>query len=140
MTKSPINKIVQEWFRLATIDLIGAKSLYDLKNEKLWSLVAYHCQQVVEKSIKGYLAYQKIKFNKTHDIGELAHLVLVADSSLDFLLKEADQLTPYAISIRYPDAALKELEKTDVEFALEIALKVYNAILSKITFDGSWSL
>lgn len=140
MAHPKVGKMVQDWFRYANMDLIGARSLYDLKNENLLPLVAYHCEQAVEKSIKGYLAYLKIDFKRIHDIAQLMSLINPISADLKLLLTEAHQLTPYAIGIRYPDSKMDEVTEDDVVTALQIARKVYEKMTSLIPFESQWDI
>ena len=58
-------------------------------------------QQGVEKSIKAVLAARGINFPFTHDIGGLSSICKNAGVPLPDDLREADQLTPYAVALRY---------------------------------------
>lgn len=133
-----LGKIVNEWFSKANEDLRAAEVLFNLDAGKFLSTIPYHSQQAVEKSIKGYLAYKKIKFEKTHDIGKLALLVLQEHPELSEILKEADELTDYAVRFRYPDAAVKDDPSiTEVQSSILIARKVFQKMASLIPFEPS---
>lgn len=135
-----VTATVKEWFSNANEDIRVGQALWDLGPEKYLRAVPYHCQQAVEKAIKGYLAYKKVKFPKTHDLGELATLVIAINPELSDLLKEASRLTPYAVEFRYPDAAKKERTLEDSQDALRIGKKIYLAMTSLIPFDSQWDL
>lgn len=124
--------MIQEWFKLANRDLIAAIALFDLKNSELWLLSAFHCQQVCEKALKGYLVYKNISFNKTHDIGKLGIEVEKFCPELLETLIDAKLLTPFAVEHRYPDAALKNIEYEDVVFALNVAKTILNELSKRI--------
>ncbi len=99
--------------------------------------IVFLTQQCAEKSIKGFLAYNKIKFTKTHDLEILGLEVLKLCPDLNDLLRETKNLNPYAVEFRYPDAAIKSLEIQDIEEALVIATQVYQEMTSRIPFDSS---
>lgn len=59
-------KIYIEWMRAAQDDMI---LLDDIKNNRLiTNLIAFHSQQVIEKSLKAYLEYANIPFKKIHKL------------------------------------------------------------------------
>ncbi len=134
------NKMVQKWFKFAQDDLIAAKALWDLQNERLWRPITFHSQQAAEKAIKGFLAFKKIAFIKNHDINKLAEKVEVLHPELRELLTRARDLIPYAVQFRYPDAVVKDLEKHEVEEALNIATQVLKEMSSLIPFDSLFDI
>lgn len=136
-----VNKTVQRWFANASEDLRVSEVLFQIDATKYLRSIPYHAQQAAEKSIKGYLAYQKVKFPYIHDIGKLATLVLSINPELEDLLKEADDLTDYAIQFRYPDAVnRREPTITDAKEALKTAKKVVETMASLIPFESQWDV
>lgn len=107
-------------------------ALHDLDPSKYLRIVPYHCQQAVEKSLKGYLSYKKIKFEKNHDIASLTKLALPLDPELEKLLEEASVLNAFAIQFRYPDAAKGEPTLEDSQFSLRVAKAICAHFLSLI--------
>ncbi|MCB9073042.1 MAG: HEPN domain-containing protein [Bdellovibrionaceae bacterium] len=91
------------WFRKASQDLQTAKLLLAQNSEVFWGPAVFHSQQAAEKSIKGFLAAQKIRFAKTHDMEILINLVSTADQSLGMELEPAKILTQFAVAYRYPE-------------------------------------
>lgn len=136
-----VNKTVQRWFSNANEDLRVAEVLFQLDAKKYLRTIPYHAQQAAEKSIKGYLAHKKIKFPSVHDIGKLATLVLSINPELTDLLKEADELTDYAVQFRYPDAVnRRDPTIKDAKEALKIAKKTYESMTSLIPFESQWEI
>jgi HEPN domain-containing protein len=117
MKKNDIHSLIHAWFDKADKDLLET--------------VCFHCQQSVEKFLKGYLIYLGIIFPKTHEIGELVTLCEQKDSDISEFKEEADRLTDYAVEIRYPDDYVP-VKRTDAEEALVIAVKVKTYINSKV--------
>ena len=72
----------------------------------------FHCQQSVEKSIKGVLIYYNISFPKTHDIDILIDLLVKNQIETPKPIQESRILTQYAVFSRYPgnddDITLKD--------------------------------
>lgn len=135
-----IPKMVKKWFANAHEDLRAANILHRISPEKYLRIVPYHCQQTAENSIKGFLAYKKINFKKSHDIKELAKLMLPITPGLESLLKKADELTIFAIEFRYPDAAKRPLTVEDSVEALKIAQEIFDAVVALIPFENSFDI
>lgn len=102
MKENNSNSLIQAWFDKAEKDLLSAIHESSFEDAVL-ETVCFHCQQAVEKYIKGYLISLGIIFPKTHEIGELITLCEQKDSDISELKEEADKLTDYAVEIRYPD-------------------------------------
>ncbi len=71
-----------------------------ISGNRPYRLIAYHAQQCAEKYLKAYMVYHDTDFPYTHDIQKLLNLcgshIWIAK------IKDAEELTPYAISARYP--------------------------------------
>ncbi len=71
------------------------------KEEPPYPLVAYHTQQCAEKYLNAFLVYCVVDFPYTHNISILLEL---CDEYADWPeeLQDADKLTLYSITTRYP--------------------------------------
>ncbi len=92
---------VQGWFIKAGHDLASARKLADGDNPILDTAI-YHCQQAVEKALKGYLVHCDQPFEKTHDLEVLVKHAIPYQPGLGAWLETALELTPYATLYRYP--------------------------------------
>lgn len=72
-------RIVKMWFSKSIEDLKAAKLLLSSTTENFWGPSVFHSQQSAEKAIKGFLAFNKIRFAKTHDLEILINLVSQID-------------------------------------------------------------
>lgn len=66
--------------------------------------IGFHAQQCAEKAFKGFLTFHRIPFERRHDLNYLIDLCAPLDRGLEQFRAEADELTPYAVEFRYPDA------------------------------------
>lgn len=123
--------MAKKWFTYAIRDLNAAKGLRSLGSDQKNS-VAFHCQQCVEKAIKGYLVTQNIRPPKSHSIVDLAKLVEPLDSKLAAKLKKAKKFTKYAVVFRYPDAEKKPLTMREVDSALTVAQKIFDLLIATV--------
>jgi HEPN domain-containing protein len=61
-----MKQITKDWLTLAEDDLVAAKTLAN--EERLTSLVAFHCQQCLEKCFKAMIEEQDKPSIKSHDL------------------------------------------------------------------------
>jgi len=121
---------VSAWFLKASHDLRCAH--IDLAaSPPLIEDALFHCQQAVEKAMKGFLtAYDKV-FRKTHDLDALATVCDAIDPSLADTLKESCDLTVFAWEFRYPGETEVPSEE-EARKSLAIASRAYEEILSRL--------
>ncbi|GAB6058802.1 HEPN domain-containing protein [Desulfonatronum parangueonense] len=110
----------RKWITFAEEDLRLAEHALQLSSSCPYRLIAYHAQQCAEKCIKAYLVFHNIDFPYTHNIRKLLQL---CGEDIFSVLHEAEQLTPFAVTTRYPGID-DEVTKSEALFALELAKKV----------------
>jgi HEPN domain-containing protein len=118
------------WLRKASLDIKAAT--HDLgASPPLLADAVFHCQQAVEKSLKGFLMWHGVPFRKTHSLEELGEQCLDLDATLKDLVDRAVPLTEYAWKFRYPgDPEEPSLE--EAQEARQIARDVQEAILARL--------
>ncbi len=67
------------------------------------SIVGFHAQQAVEKSLKAVLHACSAGFGRTHDLTQLCELVSAVGLKLPLPMETIAQLTPYAVTLRYDE-------------------------------------
>jgi HEPN domain-containing protein len=110
----PSKSLINEWIEKAEGDHEVALREYKSKKKKrIYYIIAFHCQQTIEKLLKALLLCHKIEFPKTHDLLRLLHLLKTKDAFLSAIELELSDLSPYAIDFRYPgdDIELSELKQ-----------------------------
>ena len=95
-------KIVDEWMQFAEMDYKTAVHLYETMYPKPLEIICYHCQQAVEKLLKGTLIGEGQQVQRTHDLGILAEQLQTFKEIPDVIFDICDNLTPYGVKIRYP--------------------------------------
>ncbi len=121
---------ITAWLTKAARDLRAAEYLA-ASEEPLLDVVVYHCQQAVEKALKGYLTAQSSPFAKTHSLVALLAQAEVFDAELDGLRDHAEELTPYATRYRYPGEPF-EPGGFEAEQALARATEAVRFILDRV--------
>lgn len=117
---------VRAWLEVAKLDLEAAIRLAE--DPDFARVVVYHCQQAVEKSIKGLLTCHGIRFGRTHDLDILGSLARPLSPALGPVLDRAVDLTPYAWLYRYPPDSRGPLEGEAGE-AIVVARALLDAIV-----------
>ena len=92
-------------------------------------MIAYHAQQCAEKYIKAFLVFHEIEFPYTHNLRKLLQL---CGEDLHQELEEADTLTPFAVTTRYPGID-EEVSKFEALSAIKIAKTVKKQILLSLS-------
>ena len=64
--------------------------------------ICFHCQQYVEKMLKGFLTLHGVEAPWTHNLRRLIQLAAPHLPELAELADASDQLTPHAAETRYP--------------------------------------
>jgi HEPN domain-containing protein len=127
--------LVRNWLKKARRDLLSAKRLAR-GSEPYLDTAIYHCQQCTEKAIKGWLVYNDLPFEKTHDLRLLVTLASEIESKFTEWFDVAEQVSPYATAYRYPSEIL---EPTVEEFqtTLRAANKFYEFVCSLLPIELS---
>jgi HEPN domain-containing protein len=100
-TDRDILQKVRQWLQYGDDDLLLARHGLTLKSGVPYRLIAYHAQQCAEKHLKAYLVFHAVDFPYTHNLARLIELAQQKREWPDSLL-DAEELTPYAITARYP--------------------------------------
>ncbi len=118
------------WLSKAKVDLRAAE--YErTADPPITPDIVFHAQQLVEKSLKGFLSWNDIPFRKTHNLVELGEQCSKLDNTLEALLQRAAVLTEYAWKFRYPGEP-EEPTVLEADEALALAKQVYEAILERL--------
>jgi len=122
-----LRELVRQWLDKAAADFDAAEQL-STQGGRFREIVAFHCQQAVEKYLKALLVRRQIEFPKTHDIAKLLDCMATVDASIAEPLRDADALTPFGVETRYPSDAPEVLPGGEVE-TIGMARVVRNAVM-----------
>jgi HEPN domain-containing protein len=118
------------WFAKAGGDLRAATVDLDA-DPPLAEDALFHCQQAVEKALKGFLTWHDQPFRKTHSLVELGMQCVEIEPDLEPLLREAAKLSEYATRYRYPGEAETAVLEEATE-ALKLAQEVVEQALARL--------
>lgn len=115
----------REWLTYASHDLQAAKFLQAMQPLPV-EIICYHCEQAAEKAIKAIIVFNGTQggLPKKHELifllQQIKNIVAIPENIYDF----AAALTPYGISVRYPNDL--ELLEEDANLALRYAEEIFN--------------
>jgi len=111
----------KEWLSFAEADLGVATHLLATYNPKPLEIVCFHCQQAAEKAVKALIVLNGSQggIPKKHDLFLLLNQIKDTIKIDEKYYNYADILTPYAVSMRYPNELF--LEERHAVKAIEMA-------------------
>lgn len=125
---------VKQWLSYADEDLRLARHALTLSSGSPYRLIAYHAQQCAEKHIKAYLVHKRVDFPYTHNISHLLELCANYGSWAE-TLQDAEELTPYSITTRYPGED-EAVTKEEAVRAVDVASRVREVIRDVLMQEG----
>ena len=76
-------------------------------------IFGFHAQQAAEKLLKAALSFEGIPFRRTHQLRELMEALHDGGSPLPDELSDLDQLSPFAVELRYDDVPVGDVVEMD---------------------------
>jgi HEPN domain-containing protein len=126
----PAGELAREWLARAERDLRVARYLLTMPDSPPES-IGFHAQQCAEKALKGFLIFHRVPFKRLHDLNYLIDLCAPHDPAFEQFRVEADELTPYAVEFRYPDA-LPPMLLEPLQAAVDKAELIYIFVLARL--------
>jgi len=126
----PELELVQQWLERADVDLRSAEVALGA-GPPITEDACFHCQQAVEKLLKGFLTFHGIEFEWSHDIEYLLNLCAREDDSFEQWRTTATPLTAYATRVRYPHRGAPPTPEEAGE-ALTVARDVWRFVLDRL--------
>ena len=89
--------------------IVLEKLIHDVEVDD--SILGFHAQQAVEKSLKAVLSRAGVEFRRTHDLAELLDLMTDAGLAPPPNADRLDELNPFAVAARYGPLDLGPLDR-----------------------------
>ncbi len=93
-----MKETTKSWFKAAEDDLLSAKKL--IEELRLTNIVAFHCQQCIEKTFKGIMEEQNQPALKSHDLLRLQSMAGIQLSQQEIIFLAT--INEVYIDSRYP--------------------------------------
>jgi HEPN domain-containing protein len=104
--------IIQEWIEKAESDFRVASRELKVQEGASLDAVCFHCQQCIEKYVKGFLEWNGIEFPKTHNLTVLLDLALPVAPLWESWRRGFKAVSDFAVEFRYPgEHATREVAK-----------------------------
>ena len=110
---------IKAWIEKADHDLGTAKIIF-LHIPEYYDIIAFHCQQAVEKYIKAILIHNNIEFIRSHDLVYLLDLLSEKIIIDETKFRSVFTLNNYSVQIRYPNRII-HLSKDELVSAIKTA-------------------
>ncbi len=131
---APIIEKVWQWLAYADEDLRVARHELSLPETPPCRVIAFHAQQCAEKCMKAYLVFHGVDFPFTHSLRRLLDLS-ASPAAWAEQLRDAEELSPYALTARYPGEDLV-VSEPEARRAVEIAERVQQAVRGALQDEG----
>jgi HEPN domain-containing protein len=125
-----LRDLVRQWLEKADLDYQAGAQLLEA-GDRLRQIVAFHCQQAVEKYLKALLVRHQVEFPKTHNLRQLLDLASAVAPAVARSLDRCATLTPYGVDIRYP-GDLPDLSPGQDTQAFELARLARETVLGEL--------
>lgn len=122
--------LVRGWLRKTRSDMLAMAA--SLEAGAL-DASCFHAQQAAERFLKAYLIHVGTDFPFTHNLVKLADLAATSDPKFSALRGQAEQLTPYAVELRYDHEFWPEADV--VQEACRSATTVRDFVLTRLPQD-----
>ena len=119
-----------EWLEKASRDLKSAKVLK--QNDCGNDIVAFHCQQAIEKSLKAYLLKQTGHIVEGHSLNYLCKESINYNIEFKRWLKDCAFVNQYYIETRYPADVPLVISDDEADECISIAEEFYKMIIELI--------
>ncbi len=119
-----------EWLDRAQADLQSARLLITGGGDL--NTVVFHCHQVAEKALKGFLLFRSRRHYDGHNITFLVRRAIKLDSDFNQFLEDSPQLNRYYIETRYPTDIPFEIDVDAVKNVFHFSERIYQPIASKL--------
>ena len=114
---------VKEWLQIADEDIYSANFL-NTSPRKPNEIICYHCAQATEKYLKGFLAFNDVIPEKTHNLLFLLELCIKINHDFEEIRTECSILNRYNNEVRYPHRI--EITDDDVNYSIMAVEKIKN--------------
>ena len=122
-----------DWLERAERDLDSARILKDNDGDNCNA--AFHCQQCIEKALKGYILFTSGSHADGHNLTYLCRTAVKRDEKFREWLDESASLNRYYIETRYPTDVGFDVSDAELERIYEMAEDMYGFIFSVISKD-----
>lgn len=123
-----------KWLDKALCDLQSARILFTWGGD--FSNVAFHCQQAIEKALKGFLLFKSGQHFDGHNLTYLCRQAILLDKSFEKWVVQSAMLNNLYIETRYPVDIPLDLDEVVVKNYLNMAEDMFSDIRRELYKSG----
>jgi HEPN domain-containing protein len=106
-----------------------------IEDERLYPVAAFHCQQCIEKALKGYLLYKRHRLYDGHNLTWLCKQASQIDEHFGKWIGRSARLNRYYIETRYPADIPDDISTEEISELAENTEEMLEFITQTIRFD-----
>lgn len=125
----PDSKRYMDWVNKSDADFKSALILF--KYEGDYGIVAFHCQQAIEKLLKALLLKVTSELLDGHSLVFLCRKASLHDANMTGFLKDCAYINQFYIETRYPSDTPLDMTKNEAEDCINITEKIIDYIIEK---------
>ena len=118
-----------DWYKKSRDDMRAAEILENAGADN--SLVAFHCQQSIEKILKGYILKNTHRLLDGHSLIYLIRQASKFDGDIRKYSKDCAFVNQFYVETRYPADVPDEVDESELKECLTIASDVMEHIMNK---------
>lgn len=122
-----------DWLFHANLDFLAAKNL--IKDTRCYNSAAFHCQQCIEKALKGYLLFKKHKLYDGHNLTWLCKQAALCDQHFSQWIGQSSSLNRFYIETRYPADIPLDIDTDTIDHLMNSMTEMLEFITEQIRFD-----
>lgn len=127
------SKRYYDWLYHSYLDYLAAKNL--ISDKRCNCAVAFHCQQCIEKALKGYLLFKNHRLFDGHNLTWLCKQAALLDQEFKKYLVKSANLNRFYIETRYPADIPMEIGDEEIKDLILSAEEMMYFIMEQIKFD-----
>jgi len=116
-----------DWFGKASADFESAEILF--KNNGNNAVIAFLCQQTIEKAYKGFILKHKEELIEGHSLIYLCKKVSEIDDSFKQFMKDSAFVNQFYLETRYPADIPLDINESEAQECLEIAKTIMEKVV-----------
>ncbi len=125
----------QDWMNAAYDDYRAAMLLSG--DSTLNNATAFHCQQCVEKALKGYILAMTQQAADGHNLTWLCRRAISVNPSFSQWLDESAAFNRYYIETRYPTDIPTEISDEELDWLLEVMERLFYYVAGELGVTDS---
>lgn len=122
-----------DWLYHAKLDFLAAQLLRE--DGRCYNAAAFHCQQSIEKALKGYLLFKTHRLLDGHNLAWLCKQAMQLDISFSKWLSKSARLGRYYIETRYPADIPLDIDTDIITELMQSTEEMLEHICGEIRFD-----